>query len=78
MTADRNFLGDLHTKLAEAFKKKLESDGCTAAEMNVIRQFLKDNNISGIPVEGSPLKDIVDGLPLTEEEQEFIKSVKAK
>lgn len=34
-----------------------------AATLNVIRQFLKDNNVGGGPVEANPANRLVDKLP---------------
>lgn len=34
-----------------------------AATLNVIRQFLKDNNVGGGPVETNPANRLVDKLP---------------
>ena len=34
-----------------------------SADLNVARQFLKDNGIDALPVEGSPLSDLVATLP---------------
>ena len=33
------------------------------SDLNVARQFLKDNGIDALPVEGSPLSDLVATLP---------------
>lgn len=42
-------------------KTKLDSPSeVTAADLNAIRGFLKDNGITAIPVEGSPLKELAD------------------
>jgi len=40
--------------------------GITASELNVARQLLKDNGIDAVPVEGSPLKSLLDELPFKE------------
>ena len=34
-----------------------------SADLNVARQFLKDNGIDALPVENSPLSDLVKSLP---------------
>lgn len=34
-----------------------------AATLNVIRQFLKDNNVGGGPVESNPANRLIDKLP---------------
>ena len=39
-------LGDLHAGIAEGFMDKLVSGEMTVADVNVARQFLKDNPVS--------------------------------
>ena len=56
-------LNELHKLLAEELKARLLSGECSPAELNVIRQFLRDNHIDGLPAEGSALGDIVAELP---------------
>ena len=41
-------------------KKKLESGDVSSADLNVIRQFLKDNGINAVPAAGSPLGELKD------------------
>jgi hypothetical protein len=41
----------------------LKSEEVTAAELNVIRQFLRDNNIDSVRQTGSALDKIVGALP---------------
>lgn len=60
--ASEEALGELHGKLASEFTKLL-TGGATAAELNVIRQFLKDNGINATPVAGSPLDKLKNSLP---------------
>ena len=47
---------------------KVKSGTAKASDLNVARQFLRDNGIAGVPVENSPLKNLMDELPFTEEE----------
>ena len=56
-------LKELHAVLAEKLLKKVKDPDATASELNVARQFLRDNNIDCVPVEGSPLQKLVDELP---------------
>ena len=59
---------DLREKLSEIFvqacdvmKMKLDNPSeVTAADLNAIRGFLKDNGITALPVEGSPLKELAE------------------
>ena len=58
-------LRDLHEGLARHLKDKLDEGIITTGELNILRQFLKDNNISGQPVENTPFGDLlgaVDGI----------------
>ena len=61
-------LDDLHTELATTLLDKVRSGTAKASDLNVARQFLRDNGIAGVPVENSPLKGLMDDLPFTEEE----------
>jgi len=56
-------LADLHAGLALHLKAKLEEGTITSSELGVLRQFLKDNQISAQPVEGTPFGDLVSTLP---------------
>ena len=56
-------LKELHALLAEKLLKIVQDPDATASELNVARQFLRDNNIDCVPVEGSPLQKLVDELP---------------
>ena len=59
-------LKELHTILAEKLLEKVKDPDCKASDLNVARQFLKDNNIDAIPVDNSPLKSLMDELPFDE------------
>ena len=48
--------------------EKIQSGEANASDLNVARQFLRDNGIAGIPQENSPLKNLMDELPFTEDE----------
>ncbi len=56
-------LADLHAGLAIHLQGKLQDGSITAGELNILRQFLKDNQISAQPVEGTPFGDLVSALP---------------
>ena len=61
-------LDELHTELAETLLQKVRSGEAKASDLNVARQFLKDNGIEAIPVDNSPLKSLVDELPFDTED----------
>jgi hypothetical protein len=60
----------LHDAVATTLLDKIQSGDANASDLNVARQFLRDNGIAGIPQENSPLKNLMDELPFTEEEVE--------
>ena len=68
MSKTDKVLDDLHTELATTLLDKVKSGTAKASDLNVARQFLRDNGIAGVPVENSPLKNLMDELPFTEEE----------
>ena len=56
-------LSDLHTDLAWHLKSILDDGSISTAELNILRQFLKDNGISAQPVAGTSFGDLVASLP---------------
>jgi hypothetical protein len=60
-------LTELHSLLAEKLLEKVKDPECKSADLNVARQFLKDNNIDAVPVEGSPLDNLIEELPFNNE-----------
>ena len=53
----------LHKKLAENLLLRVQDPEAKSSDLNIARQFLKDNGIDALPVEGSPLSDLVATLP---------------
>ena len=68
MSKTDKILDDLHSELAATLLDKVRSGTAKASDLNVARQFLRDNGIAGVPVENSPLKNLMEELPFTEEE----------
>ena len=56
-------LKELHAVLAEKLLQKVKDPDAKSSDLNVARQFLKDNGIDAVPTDGSPLKKLVDELP---------------
>jgi hypothetical protein len=88
--ASENELSLLHKLLAEEFAKML-TEGVrftdsetgevitrppTAAELNTIRQFLKDNNIQAAMDHSPALKDIVADLPSFEGSPSLVREMR--
>lgn len=65
--ATEGALGELHEMFAKVLMDKLKSGECTSSELNVIRQFLKDNNIECVGEENDTINNILETLPAFEE-----------
>ena len=60
----KNFLDMLNNGVEYVDKEgEIKIRKCNAAELNAIRQFLKDNNISADPEFNSTLKELSEDLP---------------
>ncbi len=56
-------LADVHELLAQWCLEKLKEGNVNAADLNIIRQFLKDNQISAQPVEETSFGELTKALP---------------
>ena len=65
---ERELLELLHKTLAENLLARVHDPEAKSSDLNVARQFLKDNNIEGLAADGSPLGDLVKTLPNFSEE----------
>ena len=59
-------LKQLHSILAEQLLKRIEEEDVKASDLNVARQFLKDNGIDAVPTNNNPLEELVKELPFAE------------
>jgi len=64
MTDDK--LKELHTELAKVLLNRVKDPDAKSADLNVARQFLKDNSIDAVPTQGSPLEELIKELPFNE------------
>ena len=53
----------LHNVLTQELLNRITSGDASAGDLNVARQFLRDNHIEALPVADSPLKNLLDTLP---------------
>ena len=62
---DRNLklLKTIHYELDKHILDLIKSGEAKAGDLNVARQFLKDNGIECIPVENNPIEDLMTNLP---------------
>lgn len=63
-----DLFAQLHLQLGQTLLDKIMSGEATASELNVARQFLKDNGIDGIPKKENPLGQLAQHLPLFDDE----------
>ena len=56
-------LSELHAGLAHLFMERLREGTLGTAELNILRQFLKDNQINSQPTEGSEFGELAKALP---------------
>tara|TARA_B100000902_G_C26979947_1_gene749767 strand:+ start:74 stop:310 length:237 start_codon:yes stop_codon:yes gene_type:complete len=68
MSKKEETLNELHTLLAQKLLDRVNDPECKSADLNVARQFLKDNNIDAVPVAESPLAKLADKLPFSDKE----------
>jgi hypothetical protein len=61
--ASITILEELHNETVKALLERVKSGTATAADLNVARAMLKDNNIDAIPKDASPLNDLAKSLP---------------
>lgn len=60
-------LAALHTELAEELLRRIRQGEATATDLNVVRQFLKDNGIEGnLNIKNSPIHNILDEIDFDE------------
>ena len=62
-------LRELHGILAEKLLEKVKNPQCKSADLNVARQFLRDNGIDAVPVDNSPLQKLMDEMPFEVKKQ---------
>jgi len=62
-----NKLQELHNILAEKLLERVRDPDVKSSDLNVSRQFLRDNNIDAVPVKDSSLEKLMNELPFNEE-----------
>lgn len=64
---NKKILEQIHNALAEELLKKIVDGTATATELNVARQFLKDNGIDCAPSASQPMLNLAQIMPFDEE-----------
>ena len=67
-------LRELHGILAQKLLEKVKNPECKSADLNVDRQFLRDNGIDAVPTENSPLQQLIDEMPFNEKPKAILKN----
>ena len=60
-------LATLHTAVATELLDRVRSGEARPADISNAIQFLKDNHIDAMPVQGSPLDGLLNSLPFISE-----------
>jgi len=63
-------MADLHNQIAEELRRKIANGEATASDLNVARQFLKDNGIESVPTPDNGVGNLAKELPFETEEQD--------
>ena len=63
MDKSLEILNTMHYELAKFLVDKIKTGEAKAVDLNVARQFLKDNGIESIPVENNPMEELMNNLP---------------
>lgn len=66
--APSEILEALHGQIAENLIEKIKAGEATASDLNVARQFLKDNGIEQIPTRENETGRLVQNLPFDADE----------
>ena len=61
-------LKELHEELAKVLLDRVKDPDAKSSDLNVARQFLKDNNVDAIPTEDSHLQKLIEELPFDEKQ----------
>ena len=67
-------LKELHGVLANKLLERVKDPEVKSSDLNVARQFLKDNNIDAVPTQDSPLQKLIEKLPFDEKRKNPVKT----
>ena len=69
MKARKEVLEELHSTVAVELLNRIRNGEARPADMANAIKFLKDNGIEGLPIEGSPLGNLVNNMPFPTKDQ---------
>ena len=67
-------LKELHGVLANKLLERVKDPEVKSSDLNVARQFLKDNNIDAVPTQDSTLQKLIEELPFDEKRKNPVKT----
>ena len=67
-------LKELHGVLANKLLERVKDPEVKSSDLNVARQFLKDNNIDAVPTQDRPLQKLIEELPFDEKRKNPVKT----
>tara|TARA_R100001463_G_scaffold33687_2_gene74449 strand:- start:466 stop:684 length:219 start_codon:yes stop_codon:yes gene_type:complete len=68
MSKLEELMGELHQELGKTLLDRIRDPEVKASDLNVARQFLKDNDIVALPTDDSVLSQLLNDLPFDEQE----------
>ena len=69
MKAQKEILEELHGSVALELLQRIRSGEARPADIANAIKFLKDNGIEGLPLEGSPLGNLLNIVPFPSKDQ---------
>ncbi len=69
MKARKEVLEELHGTVAVELLNRIRNGEARPADMANAIKFLKDNGIEGLPIEGSPLGNLLSQMPFPTKDQ---------
>ena len=63
MDKNLKILKSLHSVLTGVLLDRVKNPEAKAGDLNVARQFLKDNGVECLPVEKNPMQELMENLP---------------
>tara|TARA_B100001250_G_scaffold259138_1_gene223113 strand:+ start:339 stop:581 length:243 start_codon:yes stop_codon:yes gene_type:complete len=67
--APQETLENLHSQVAQELLQRIISGEASSADMSNAIKFLKDNGVEGLPVQDSPLGELINVLPFPKKEE---------
>ena len=74
MKDNKKALESLHTALVQELLDRIRTGDAKPSDLNVARQFLRDNGIDAVPTEDNPLGKLLEELPFDEKRKNPVKT----